>query len=156
MAAPRKRKSENPVATPVRYTAELALTICERMAHGESLRAICKSEGMPPESTVRTWAIDDREGFAAQYARAREAQMDALAEELIDIADDVGKTDEDVQRSRLRVDTRKWLMSKIAPKRYGDKITNEITGKDGEPLVRANELAESLIAHVVAAKSQQG
>ena len=112
----------------------IAARICERMAQGESLRKICESPGFPSESTVRTWAVDDREGFAAQYARAREAQMDALAEEILAIADDTSNdviiddegnertNHEVVARSRLRVDARKWLMSKIAPKKYGDKV----------------------------------
>lgn len=122
------------------FTPETAALICERMAKGESLRSICRDDGMPAESTVRLWAVDDREGFAAQYARAREAQMDALAEDILDIADDSRndiRVDQDgkevvdhelVQRSRLRVDSRKWLMSKIAPKRYGDKIEHEHSG----------------------------
>ena len=120
----------------VRYTAELASRICERMATGESLRSVCRSPGFPTEAAVRQWAIADKEGFASQYARARECQMDALAEDILDIADDAKNdviVDEDgvekvnhevVARARLRVDTRKWLMSKIAPKRYGDKITH--------------------------------
>jgi hypothetical protein len=86
---------------------------------------------MPAESTVRQWVVDDRNGFAAQYTRAREAQMDALAEDLLEIADNEKA---DVQRSRLRVDTRKWLMSKIAPKRFGDKKTLEHSGPNGSPI----------------------
>lgn len=79
---------------------------------------------MPAESTVRGWALDDREGFSAQYTRARELQMDALGEDVLEISDNDG----DPQRDRLRVDTRKWLMSKIAPKRFGDKIQQEHSG----------------------------
>lgn len=109
----------------VEYTSELAALICERMAKGESLRSVCRDKGMPAESTVRTWAIGDHEGFAAQYARAREAQMDALSDDLLDIADEKSG---DPQRDRLRLDTRKWLMSKIAPKRYGEKLGVEHSG----------------------------
>ena len=81
-----------------------------------------------------------------QYARAREAQADQFAEDIIAIADDgIGdtytdadgneRTNQDViARSRLRVDARKWLASKMAPKRYGDKLSAEITGADGGPL----------------------
>lgn len=128
---------------PVTHTAALAETICERLSGGESLRAICRDEAMPPEATVRGWALDDREGFAALYARAREVQAHAIADELLEIADDgsndwmvrEGKTElnsEHVQRSRLRSDTRKWLLSKMLPKVYGDKMQH--TGNDEKPL----------------------
>jgi hypothetical protein len=105
---------------------------------------------MPDESTVRHWALDDREGFYPQYAKAREVGYQAMADEVLEICDD-GKNDwmerqdeedqrtyvlngEHVQRSRLRVDTRKWLLSKALPKVYGDKITQEHTGAGGGPV----------------------
>ena len=131
---------------PTEYTAEIATEICRLLAEGQTLREVCRAEGMPPESTVRLWALDDREGFAAHYARARELGYQAMADELLEVADD-GKNDwmerqnddgsfyqvngEHIQRSRLRVDTRKWLLSKALPKVYGDKIVQEHTGKDG-------------------------
>ena len=80
------------------------------------------------------WLDGSKPAFSEQYARAREAQADKLAEEALQIADD-GRSDtyldaegnertdnEVIQRSRLRVDTRKWLASKMAPKKYGDKV----------------------------------
>ena len=73
---------------PTAYTPELAAEICERMAAGESLRSICRSEDMPSEITVRRWAIENREGFSAQYAMASETRMDCLADEIVEIADD--------------------------------------------------------------------
>jgi alkylated DNA nucleotide flippase Atl1 len=116
---------------PTDFEQTLADVICARMQAGESLRAICKSDDMPAESTVRAWSVANHQGFHAQYTRAREAQMDALAEDLIEIADE---KDADTQRARLRVDTRKWLMSKIAPKRFGDRTHHELTGRDGGPI----------------------
>lgn len=99
------------------------------MADGESLRSICEDVGMPPESTVRGWVIDDVDGFAAQYARARALQAERWAEEIMAISDELpamtgeGKIDSaGVQHQRLRVDSRKWLLSKVLPKVYGDKI----------------------------------
>lgn len=80
---------------------------------------------------MRLWATEDRNGFSAQYTRAREAQMDALAEDILEIADD---EEADVNRARLRVDTRKWLMSKIAPKRFGDRKAHEVSGPNGGPI----------------------
>ena len=59
------------------------------------------------------------ESFAERYARARTTQMEAMAEEILAISDD---DEAEKQRSKLRVDTRKWLMSKLAPKKYGDKL----------------------------------
>lgn len=128
------------------YTQDQADAICERLAEGHTLREVCRAEGMPPESTVRLWAINDVEGFAAQYARAREIGYHSMVDETIEIADNAqndwmernGEEDEGwqfngehLQRSRLRVDTRKWLVSKALPKIYGDKITSEISGPDG-------------------------
>lgn len=97
---------------------------------------------------MRGWVVDDREGFAAQYTRAREIGYHMMADELLGIADDgtndYTKTDdgerlnaEHVQRSRLRLDTRKWLLSKALPKIYGDKITHD--GKIGLTVIIPDE-----------------
>lgn len=123
------------------YSREMGDAICEGIAQGQSLRAICKAEGMPAVPTVCLWLARNPE-FAEQYARAREQQADVLAEETLEIADD-GKNDwmvnndpdnpgyklngEHVQRSRLRVDARKWFASKVAPKKYGEKVEQTVT-----------------------------
>jgi hypothetical protein len=127
------------------YTTLVADFICERIAHGESLRKICSDPDMPACSTVFKWLIEFKE-FSEQYARAREAQCDAFVEQIIEISDDISNDTihteggdkpnaEWINRSRLRVDTRKWLMSKMAPKKYGDKIQQEVTGNVGVQLV---------------------
>ena len=112
--------------------------IAERVSNGETLKSVCDSdEKFPSAPTVRRWVVEDREGISALYARARECQMEAWADDIVEIADD-GRNDwmtikrggEDVevpnqevlQRSRLRVDTRKWIASKILPKKFGDKV----------------------------------
>lgn len=135
---------------PSDFTQETATEICKRLAAGQTLREVCRDEAMPSESVVRGWALDDREGFSAQYTRARELGYMAMADELLEVADD-GKNDwmerqgeddqklyvlngEHVQRSRIRVDTRKWLLSKALPKVYGDKLTQEHTGPNGGPV----------------------
>src|SRR3569832_910457 len=117
---------------PSTYSEPVAREICERLAAGETLRAICRSEHMPPESTVRLWVLDDAgPGFAAHYARARDVAMDVMADEIIEISDDgsgdrreIVKADGEVieiqdaefaARSKLRVATRKWYLSKLAP-----------------------------------------
>jgi hypothetical protein len=93
------------------YNAEIADEICRRMAEGESLRSICRTEGYPAESTVRGWAMRDREGFAERYRQARLLQLEAWADEIVEIAD---RDDLDPQDRRVRVDTRRGLMSKLA------------------------------------------
>ena len=102
------------------FTSDLAERICSEMAKGRYLNAICK-ELQIPESNVRFWAVQNKDGFAAMYARAREAQTEAWADEINDIADSADDAT-NVQTARLRVDTKKWLMARIAPKRYGDKL----------------------------------
>ena len=120
---------------PSLYTEALAAKICQRLAEGESLRAICADKAMPGISTVMGWLFDgNHDGFSEQYARAREAQAEIRADEIVDIADDAsgdftadkdGKlvaNSEHNQRSRPPVDARKWIAAKLLPKRYGDKL----------------------------------
>lgn len=119
------------------FSQELFDQICERIADGESLRAICASDGMPSKANVFRWLSANKDA-ADQYARAREAQADAIFDEILDIADDAqndwmmrnrGGEDEcyqlngeHIQRSRLRIDARKWMAGKLRPKVYGDKL----------------------------------
>ena len=138
---------------PSTYTPEIAALICERLATGESLRAICRDDGMPPESTVRGWVLDDAQGFSAQYARARDFGLDALAEEALEIANtpQVGEETEEtddgykVKRGdmlghrKLQIWTRLQLLAKWSPQKYGDKQTIDmnLTGSLAERLARA-------------------
>lgn len=116
---------------PSDFTAEIAQHICEELSEGKSLREICRAEGMPAESTVRSWALDDRDGFFAQYTRARDIGLDCRADEVFEIADNV---DGDAARDRLRFDARRWYLSKLAPKKYGDKVQQEVSGPEGGPV----------------------
>lgn len=136
---------------PSDYSAKIVDLICERIADGQSVREIGRDDNFPAASTIFRWLSEHKE-FQEQYARAKEAQAEHLAEEILDIADDasndwIERNDTDgkflgwkengdaIQRSRLRVDSRKWLLSKLLPKKYGEKVTQELTGKDGGPLV---------------------
>ena len=124
------------------FSQELADIICKRLSEGESLRAICRDDGMPTEATIRNWAMIDYHGFFAQYARAREIGYAVMAEELLELSDkpnigtkEVSKatgleitTGDNVDRTRLQIDTRKWLLSKMLPKIYGDKQQIEHSG----------------------------
>lgn len=103
---------------PSDFTPEIANAICEALIEGKSLRAICKADGMPSASTVCRWLGQNAE-FREQYAHARDAQADTIADETLAIADD---EELDPQDKRVRIDTRKWLAGKLKPKRYGDKL----------------------------------
>jgi hypothetical protein len=114
--------------------ATMAL-ICERMAEGKSLRQICAEEGMPSKTLVMRWLnVPGNGAFVDHYARAREALADAYAEQIIEIVD---SKDEDANSRRVRMDARKWVASKLAPKKYGEKIGHEHAGIDGGPILIA-------------------
>jgi len=121
--------SEGP-GRPTDCTPEVVGEICGRLASGESLRHICQDDHLPETATIYRWVIEDREGFSDQYAKARRSQALHWAEEILTIGDEENK--EDTQRARLRVDTRKWLLSKVLPKVYGDKVT--LAGDSDAPL----------------------
>jgi hypothetical protein len=138
MAAPIAKRGR-----PRALTKQLQDEVCERIAKGETLRQISASEHMPTSETIRMEAVRSAD-FAAKYARAREAQLDRWEDELIEIADD-GTNDwqerenadgskftvadrDHIARSKLRSDTRKWIMSKRLPKKYGDRIMQEHSG----------------------------
>jgi hypothetical protein len=120
---------------------------------------------MPSESAVRQWALEDREGFAAQYARARELGYERLAEDILEIADTpkigvktvnkatgVETTEGDmIEHRRLQVDARKWMLSKMLPKKYGEKIQTELSG--GLTVKSAKEMSDDELAHIAAGSS---
>lgn len=134
------------MAPPDPYTPQVAAEICKRLAAGESLLGICEDPVMPHRSTVYEWVKDDRDGFADKYAQARNIGLDRMADEVLAIADTpvhgvktritadgIETTEGDmIEHRRLQVDTRKWYLSKLAPKRYGDKL--ELSGPDGQPI----------------------
>lgn len=129
---------------PSTYTDELAQEICERLAKGEPLAQICRDEHMPAVRTVSDWK-DGREQFTADFGRARDEGYDAIALDCLRIADETENdtistengdkpNTEWISRSKLRIETRLKLLAKWDPRRYGDKITQELTGKDGGPV----------------------
>jgi hypothetical protein len=122
------------VSRPSDYTQQIADVICERLADGESLRSICKSDSMPDKATVFRWLYVN-EAFRDQYARAREEQAESYVDEMVSISDEectIITTEEGntevkfdstaVARNKLRVDTRKWAAIKLLPRKYGDKL----------------------------------
>ena len=111
------------------YSPELAAEICRRVSNGETLRDVCRTPGMPPESTVRWWFSHDLEGFAALYAQARKSQVEAWADDLVAISEE---RDTEPNDRRVRIDTKRWLMSKLVPKKYGDRIVH--AGDEDAPI----------------------
>lgn len=128
---------------PSEYTPEVADAICERVALGDSMRKIATDDGMPAMSTMFKW-LRQFPGFTEQYTRAKEQAAEVMAEDIITIADDgsddyITKTrmdgseyeevdQEHIQRSRLRVEARKWIAAKLKPKKYGDAHKVEHSG----------------------------
>lgn len=117
------------IKKPIRFSQGIADALCERIANGESLRSVCLDVGMPCKSAVMKW-LGDGKKFVDQYARAREDQADFYADEIIEIADNCV----DPNKARLQIDARKWKASRMAPKKYGDRLVQEISGKDGAPI----------------------
>jgi len=133
-----------PNGRPSKYTKELADKFCELIANGDSLRTACTNADMPAPATIFKW-MREHDSFLKQYEKATQERTEAMAEELLDIVDDgsndyMVKTGKDgaeswqlngehIQRSRLRADTRKWLMAKMKPKKYGDKLDVTSDGK---------------------------
>lgn len=137
-----------PAGRPSDYTTATAVEICTQIVEGKSLNKICLSDGMPDVRTVYRW-LSVNEEFRQQYARAKEDQADTLADEIIDIADDTARdtievkgedgsvireiaNTEWISRSRLRVDARKWIASKLKPKKYGERM--ELAGDPASPV----------------------
>lgn len=118
-----------PAGRPSNYSDNIASQICARLAQGEPLRSICVDSKMPGMSTVFKW-LAKHEEFREQYARAREDQADALADDIVRIADEPPPPDSEsgkidsawVAWQRNRIDARKWTASKLKPKKYGDKL----------------------------------
>lgn len=116
--------------TATSFNQKLFDRICERIAGGESLRAICKTKDYPVQRTVLRWVAKD-EKLAAQYAEAQNMRAEHYFDEIIDIADKGA----DPQKTRVQIDARKWVLARMNPKKYGDKFTQELTGADGGALV---------------------
>ncbi len=137
-------EESNQVGRPSKYTPELCERLCELIATTDrGLRSICKELEVNTSTVIRWLQDETKPEFRTQYARAREDQADFLAEQIIEIADDgtndfmtITKGDQEytvenkewTSRSKLRVEARKWIASKLKPKKYGDKL--DITSKD--------------------------
>lgn len=128
------------MARPTKFSQEIADKICLQLSTScKGLAKICEDNSMPTVRTVYNWLRNpEYVDFLHLYTRAREEQAHFMAEEIIDIADDVSKDNlttevgeienrEWVNRSKIRIEARKWLASKLLPKKYGDKLDVEAT-----------------------------
>lgn len=136
--------AKHPGGRPTTYKQETADLICEQLALGRSMRSICQDDGMPAMSSVFKWLREHKE-FSEQYVKAKQESADAMAEDLLHIADTplMGEVktikpdgsvevrqEEMLGHRRLQVDARKWLMAKMKPKVYGEKVDLTTNGKD--------------------------
>ena len=105
------------------FDEAIADKVLDRLANGESLRAICRDVNFPDGSTIRKWLARNAD-FARQYAYARDEQADTLFDETLHIADNIplDATNEIIRRAQVQIDTRKWMAGKIRPKKYGDAL----------------------------------
>ena len=130
---------------PSSYTTEIAERICEEIAAGGHLHVICqKQDWAPHERTVHRW-LTNHEDFRQMYAHARERQQEVFAAEVVLIAD----TEPDPARARNRMDARKWHASKVAPRKWGDRV--EIDAKV-ETTVATSEALTAFLAALEAKK----
>lgn len=127
------------------WTDEIEDELFTRIGKGESVRSICDDDWLPSQATIyRRLAVDDE--FRKRYTHAREVQADTFFDEILTIADDARNdwmeqngegsagyslNGEHVQRSRLRIDARKWMAGKLRPKVYGDKLDVDHSSSDG-------------------------
>lgn len=116
---------------PSAYNEEIAETIIGGLMDGRSLVQICEEDGMPNRRTVLRWMENDS-AFATRCARAREMQADLMDDKIAQLIDTV--TPESAPADRVKLAALQWRASKLAPKKYGDKIDHTHAGPDGGPV----------------------
>lgn len=152
MTKPKPSEEHKPTGRPTDYNPEIAAELLSRLV-SQSLRKVCAAEDMPDKSTFFRW-LAKHPDFRDQYDAAARERAAAIFEETLEIADESAgdiQVDaegrervnwENVQRSKLRVDTRKWFLSKLMPRKYGDKI--EAPPPDNAVLTAAQQIKRAL------------
>lgn len=137
---------------PSKYNPEICDKICDAIStSSKSLRTICKELEITTMTVLRWLSDPEKKEFCLQYARAKQEQADFMVEEIIDIADNCAhdtiivktkngieheqENKEWVNRSRLRIESRKWIASKLKPKKYGDKLDVTSDGEKLNPII---------------------
>jgi hypothetical protein len=121
------------------YDESIGREICERLANGESLRRICQDAGMPGRTKVYDW-LEENDDFANQYARAIRLQANSFADDLHEVALDLGILPE---HKRIIVDAMKWRAARQNALLWGDKVTHEHRHRQNAAL-GADRVPESL------------
>ena len=140
-APPKRKATPKKKGRPSEYTKEIGDRIFRELCQGDSLRTVCLADDMPNRSTVFRWLADTDHPFCDQYTRAREIQAEVMVDDIIDIADD-SRNDwidkkvaggeirvvdpESLQRTKIRLDARKWAAGKIKPKKYGPRTQTDV------------------------------
>ncbi len=115
------------------FTQDWAERICDRVAEGANLDKLCELDDFPSKQTVFKW-LRQNTSFADEYARARSLRSDARSDRIDAICARVEAGDLDANAARVIIDAEKWQAGKENPKRYGDKVSNEVTGAGGGPV----------------------
>lgn len=163
MATEKTTKAKKPTKHGSQERADLAKKVMEGMRNGMSAFKSCQAAGVP-HSTFLGWVNEDA-ALADKYAHAREDLIERMANEVLELADSEvpetgdGKRDwQAIQQRKLQVDSRKWLLSKLAPKKYGNRL--ELTGDKENPLqvqtIDASKLSTDVLAQIIAAKDANG
>lgn len=134
---PDPRNKTGVVKEGCNFSIELFEKICARIADGESVSKICMEADMPSRFTFFNWLKDESKPECVEmYNEALHLREELLFDETKDIVDDpdAGYDKVSVAHATLRFNARRWILSRMNPKRYGDKLSQEITGGDGKPL----------------------
>jgi hypothetical protein len=133
-----------PAGRPSTYTPEIGQKICDAVAASEcGLRKTLEADPeLPAFATVQGW-LRNHAQFASTYAQARQLQIEAMAEDIVDLSNDDTLDPND---KRIRIDTRKWLLSKLIPRTYGDKL--DVTS-GGEAIATPSHLIDARVQSII-------
>jgi hypothetical protein len=135
------------------YAEDIVDELLWRLSNGETLNRICRDMHMPSKPAVLEWVHENHAGFADRYARARDLQLEHWADDLVDKADEAVSNPETSPGARLALDARKFLLSKLKPQVYGDRLQADITSA-GKPLASASDLdIAKALAHALRARA---
>lgn len=122
---------------PTMYSDDLAKEIFKKISLGRSVHKICQEDGMPSRQTFYRW-LGEYDDFSDNYRKALELRQDYHFDEMLEIADLVEEDNVKIQKAKLMIDTRKWVLSRMNPKKYGDKAGETETIDDNPTPVSVN------------------